>query len=133
MRELGQPAAPEQIRTGVACVAQVGRSAPHQCAHRRGAHPGQRLLMRGLMEHIAVGADQSLFEECLLLSGPALGVLLLKHRLDDIAGPLRGLAASLCAAHAVTDQRPRGTAGQLPGAVIILIFLTDAANIRFSC
>ena len=88
MGELGQFTAPAEVGAGIARVAEGGFPAPHQCADRRGSHTGQRFLVGGFVEHIAVGADEGLFQKSSLLPCSALGVLLLKHLLDDIAGPL---------------------------------------------
>lgn len=121
MGELGKLPRPEEVGAGVARMAEVDCAAPHQRADRRGAHPGQRLLVGGFLEHEAVGVDGGPFSESFLLPRPALGVLLLKDVLNDVARPLRGFAATFCAAHAVTDQRPYRPAGQFPGPVIVLI------------
>ena len=134
MGELREAAVPEQIGTGVACVAQIGFAGAHQCAHRRGAHTGQSLFSDGLLEHKAVGAEQCFFQEGLFLAGQALGsILLLKAALNDITCALTGFPAAACTAHAVTHQQPCGITGQLSCAIIVLIILPDPADIRFSC
>ena len=86
--ELGQFTAPAEVGAGIARVAQIGLAAAHQSADSGGAHTGQRLLPQCLLEHIAVGTDEGLFQKSSLLPCSALGVLLLKHLFDDIAGPL---------------------------------------------
>ena len=69
-------------------MAEGGFPAPHQGADCRGAHAGQRFLVGSFVEHITVGAGEGLFQKGSLLPCSALGVLLLKHLFDDIAGPL---------------------------------------------
>ena len=88
MGELGQFTAPAEVGARIARVAEGGFPAPHQSADCRGAHTGQRFLVGSFVEHIAVGADEGLFQKSSLLPCSALGVLLLKHLFDDIAGPL---------------------------------------------
>ena len=88
MGELGQFTAPAEVGAGIARMAEGGFPTPHQCADRRGAHAGQRFLVGSFVEHIAVGTDEGLFQKSSLLPCSALGVLLLKHLFDDIAGPL---------------------------------------------
>ena len=88
MGELGQLPVPDEVGAGVTRMAEVDIAAAHQCADRRGAHAGQRFFMRGLLEHEAVGVEERFFQKRLLLPCPALGVLLLKEILDDIARPL---------------------------------------------
>ena len=131
--ELREAAVPEQIGTGVTCVAQIGFAGAHQCAHRRGAHTGQRLFPDGLLEHKTVGADQRPFEKELFLSGQTFVVVLLKTALDHIACALGCFPAAACAAHAVAHQGPSRIPGQLPGTVIVLIVLPDKPDVRFSC
>ena len=88
MGELSQFTAPAEVGAGIARVAEGGFSTPHQRADRRSAHTGQRFLVSGFVKHIAVGTDEGLFQKSSLLPCSALGILLLKHLLDDIAGPL---------------------------------------------
>ena len=88
MGELGQFTAPAEVGAGIARVAEGGFPTPHQGADCRGAHACQRFLVGSFVEHIAVGTDEGLFQKSTLLPCSALGVLLLKHLLDDIAGPL---------------------------------------------
>ena len=59
---------------------------------------------------------------------------------DGMGGARGGREASQCACSVIErcfqeqySQCPDSTARQLPGTVIILIFLPDAAHIRFSC
>ena len=133
MGQLRQLTVPVQVGAGIARVAQIGLAAAHQRADSSGAHAGQRLLPQCLLEHIAVGTEQRLFQKSLLFAGDALVVLLLKAALDDAARTLRGFPPAACAAHAIAYQRPCCIAGQLPGTVVILIVLPDASYIRFSC
>ena len=112
--ELGELPVPDEVGAGVACVADVGRAAPHEGADRRGAHARQLLLPGGFLEDEAVGADERPLQKALLVAGQTLGVLLVEAVLDDVAGAQGGLTASPCAAHAVAHKPPGRVAVQLP-------------------
>ena len=131
--QLGELPLPAEVGAGVACVAEVGRPAPHEGADRRGAHPRKLLHPGGFLEDEAVGADERPLQEALLVAGQTLGILFKEAVLDDIAGAQRGLTASPCAAHAVAHKPPCRAAGQLPRPVVVLILLPDAADVCFSC
>ena len=53
--------------------------------------------------------------------------------LNDVACALRSFASAPGTAHTVAHKHPGCIAGELPGTVIVLVFLADAANVRFSC
>ena len=127
--ELGESAVPDEVGPGVACVADKGVAAAHQCAHSRGAHARQLLLPGGFLEDEAVGADERPLQKGFLVAGQALGVLLMEAVLDDVAGAHGSLTASPRTAHAVAHHSHDIAAGQLGKTKGILIFPAHQAGI----